>query len=132
MKRKGCCGQSKNYEEQRDFQTNNASPRSEHKRRCRMQYCKVPRIIIGIVAIAALLSSIFSCIDCKFVHVDIGFTPDNAIYRSKEFGLGLWSLEDPIAKGTCLMIDANHSLGSITRGYSYYSSFFLMEILFGA
>ena len=67
--------------------------------------------------------SIFSTIDCRFVRVDVGFKPDNCIYRSEEFGLGLWSMEDPTAPEIFFMVDSSRRVGSITRGDHYYSSF---------
>ena len=97
-----------------------------------MKYYKSYRVTLGIGMTAALFFSIFSSIDCKFLRIDVGFTPDNAIYQSKEFGLGLWSMEDPTAPGKCLMLDVSRRLGSVTREDHYYtSSFFNGDIIWG-
>lgn len=133
-------GQTNNREEQRkqsnylNQSDNNMCPASlpARIRSCRIQSCKLHRVTIGIAVTAALLFSIFSSIDCKFVRVDVGFTPDNAIYRSNKFGLGLWSMEDPNLPQKCLMIDASRRIGSVTRRDIYYSSsFFNGDIIWG-
>lgn len=87
-----------------------------------MQPCKVHKIAIGILVTFGCMCSIFSCVDCKFVHIDVGFNPDNSVYGSGEFGIGLWSMEDPTAPGKCLMIFDSWRVGSITKGDNYYSS----------
>jgi len=89
--------------------------------------------MIGILVTFGLMFSIFSSFDCKYVRVDVGFKPDNTIYRSGEFGLGLWTMEDPTTPGKCLTIDISRTLGSITQGDHYYSSSFLNgDVIWGA
>jgi len=144
MKRRGfcsftrclcCCGDNRNnnHAEQSDLlRSTITSPALIPLRSSRMKSCKLHKIPIGIVVIIALFLSIFSCADCKFVRVNVGFTPDNTIYRSEEFGLGLWSMEDPNAPEKCLMLDVSRTLGSVTRGDRYYSSsFFNGDIIWG-
>jgi len=97
-------------------------PRNKRKCMPSVKPCKLHKRTIGISVFLGLIFSISSCIDCRFVLVDVGFEPDNAIYRSKEFGLGLWTMEDPTDSEKCLMIDMSRRIGSITKGDNYYSS----------
>jgi len=129
MKRKCCCCFGCLCSDDDNLQNND----HEEPRSNRIRSCKLHKVMIGILVTFGLMFSIFSSFDCKYVRVDVGFKPDNTIYRSGEFGLGLWTMEDPTTPGKCLTIDISRTLGSITQGDHYYSSSFLNgDVIWGA
>lgn len=87
--------------------------------------CRVawhPRILAFFITIALGLSAI-SSLDCKFLAVDLGFTPEK--YYSELVGIGLWSYEKP--DGRCLSYGASHTSSGFSDGL--YSNSFINEDL---
>ena len=95
--------------------------------RCRYNKCGVA----SLLAVAFVLS-ILSSLDCKFVEVDVGFSPTNTFFdtSSTTFGIGLWTMEDPMNPGLCLMPLSKKQYGSLTKEDDIYDSFFVTSDVF--
>lgn len=98
---------------------------------CRCKYNKCG--VASLLAIAFVLSTL-SSLDCKFVEVDVGFSPTNTdffeISSSTTFGIGLWTMEDPISTGSCLIPLLTPQYGSLTKEDDIYDSFFVSDDVF--
>jgi hypothetical protein len=74
--------------------------------------------------------SFLSSLDCFFVEVDVGFVPQNSVYRTQKFGIGLWTFEDPDVRGQCVAPMYVSQIGGLTTEDELFSNIFLNGDIF--
>lgn len=83
------------------------------------------RFIIAIFLTCGFTLSFLSDLDCFFVRVDLDSVPDDALFDTTTFGIGLWSFEDPDERSKCISPGALNTKGSITPDDQLYSRIWL-------
>ncbi len=71
--------------------------------------------------------SFLSSLDCFFVEVDVGFVPHNSFYKNSTFGIGLWTFEDPDARGRCITPMHVSEVGGLTNADTLYKNIWMNE-----
>jgi hypothetical protein len=79
------------------------------------------RYLTAIFLTIGYTLSFLSDLDCFFVEVDVGFTPNNTYYDTSQFGIGLWSFEDPDNRGLCITPMFVNRIGRLTKTDHLYA-----------
>ena len=99
--------------------TNNLNNKTPNKSCCcgRIILGWHPRILALLIT-AALGLSIVSSLDCRYITVDLGFTPQS--YFDDTLAFGLWAYSAP--GGRCLSYSESRQIGLFSEGDMTYTS----------